>query len=150
MRSRTLIPAFLLVVSACIAPSATAFACGKPGALCGNSIPEGVQCNKGAGWCEPGYYCGRPKGTINTTCLPVPKDCGKAGKLCCPSNAVRPHRANRTGIDPVTGKQEDHRPFCRDGSTCYYDLNLLSTVESPAVLVGEKALPAVGHVQHAQ
>jgi hypothetical protein len=32
--------------------------CGKPWAPCGSAIPAGVRCEKGAGWCQPGYYCG--------------------------------------------------------------------------------------------
>jgi hypothetical protein len=55
----------LLVVSAALAAVATAsrtplaaFDCGAPNALCGASIPSGVRCPKGPGYCSPGYFCG--------------------------------------------------------------------------------------------
>jgi hypothetical protein len=132
------------VLIACIAPAAAAdsaaLECGKPYALCGNSIPAGVQCDKGAGWCEPGYYCGFSKDPRGTMCLPVPKDCGRAGNKCCPSNADKPHRANSTGIDPVTGKEEVREPFCRDGSTCFYDSQSFVRARAPAAIIGENRL----------
>jgi hypothetical protein len=137
MRTHTLVIVVLLVLSACIAPAATAFECGKPHALCGNSIPKGVQCDKGAGWCEPGFFCGFSRDSRGSTCLPVPKDCGRAGNKCCPSNADKPHRANRTGIDPVTGKEELHEPFCRDGSTCFFDSQTFVSAQAPAAIIGE-------------
>jgi hypothetical protein len=77
----------------------TAFECGKPNGSCEIDIlvNRSVTCEKGPGWCQPGYYCCR-----NTTdswgfstgpelCKPIPKDCGKAGYPCCPSNTDAPH-----------------------------------------------------------
>lgn len=66
------------------------FVCGKPYMPCGSAIPEGKKCEKGAGWCESGYYCGFEATTAEPSkCLPLPKDCGKAGSPCCPSNTGR-------------------------------------------------------------
>jgi hypothetical protein len=63
------------------------FECGKPNMPCGLAIPEGNKCEKGPGWCEPGYFCGFETTTAEPSrCLPIPRDCGKAGKPCCPSN----------------------------------------------------------------
>jgi hypothetical protein len=63
------------------------FECGKPNMPCGSAIPEGKKCEKGPGWCEPGYFCGFETTTAEPSkCLPIPKDCGKAGNPCCPSN----------------------------------------------------------------
>jgi hypothetical protein len=137
MIASSVVPLVLLVLSTWLARAATAFECGKPGALCGNSIPVGVQCDNGAGWCEPGYFCGFSKGIKGSTCLLVPKDCGRAGNKCCPSNADKPHRANSTGIDPITGKEEARMPFCRDGSTCFFDSQLFVSAQAPAGLIGE-------------
>ena len=91
------------------------FECGKPYMPCGSAIPDGKKCEKGAGWCESGFYCGYDATTTEPSrCLPVPKDCGKAGQPCCPSNSDSPH----------SGSTEDklqRKPFCKDpNSYCFY------------------------------
>lgn len=95
-----------------LANETAAFECGKPNTPCGNAVPAGVTCSKGAGWCREGYYCGQEGHTSPAKCLPVPKDCGKAGNVCCPSNAATPHKSDTRPFDP--------EPCCRDGSTCIY------------------------------
>lgn len=95
----------------------TAFECGKPNGPCGFDIPANVTCEKGPGWCQPGYYCGRNEtdswggSSGPELCKPVPKECGKAGHPCCPSNTDAPH-----GKDTP---REQRLPFCRDGSSCF-------------------------------
>lgn len=87
--------------------------CGKPLGFCGAYIPDGVTCEKGAGWCKAGHSCMEDKDdNRQLKCLPIPKDCGKAGQPCCPSNADGPH----TKETP----ESERLPFCRDGSTCFY------------------------------
>jgi hypothetical protein len=67
----------------------------------------------GAGWCEPGHFCGYESTTTEPSrCLPLPKDCGKAGQPCCPSNTDSPH----TSLEDKMGR----KPYCKDGSTCFY------------------------------
>jgi hypothetical protein len=96
------------------------FECGKPNGPCGNSIPAGVLCEMGPGWCQPGYFCSKTNAsnilrqqTAQELCLPVPKDCGKAGQPCCPSNTDAPH--------DKAAPQQQRLPFCRDGSSCFFD-----------------------------
>lgn len=96
--------------------------CGIPYALCGGSIPKGIECAKGPGWCQTGYFCGWVKVPLQTAsgdkastlrCLPVPEKCGTAGNVCCPSNAAAPH---------TDGNLENNvfrPPFCTDGSVCF-------------------------------
>jgi hypothetical protein len=91
----------------------SAFECGAPFALCGEDVPKDAKCPKGNGWCQAGHYCASNKTRQDkgqSKCLPVPKDCGKAGNACCPSNTDTPHTASTSG----------RRPFCRDGSTCFF------------------------------
>jgi hypothetical protein len=94
--------------------------CGVPYALCGGSIPDGIKCPNGQGWCQKSYFCGWVKvplqeagkdkaGTLR--CLPVPENCGTVGNECCPSNAVAPH----TQRSDVLGRL----PYCTDGSVCF-------------------------------
>jgi hypothetical protein len=104
------------------AASSTAVECGKPGSPCGADIPAGFTCPKGPGWCQPGYYCGK-QGTSSSgvsLCRPVPANCGKAGKPCCPSNA-KTHHTSSTNKD-------DRLPFCTNGSLCYYSIEPLSMI----------------------
>lgn len=91
-----------------------AFVCGAPNGPCGKDIPASVTCDKGQGWCQPGYYCGSSDNTMvgPSKCLEIPKDCGLPGKPCCPSNANRPH----TSVDDKLKKQ----PFCKNGATCFF------------------------------
>jgi hypothetical protein len=98
----------LAVVGFAVCTACSAFECGAPFALCGESVPKDAKCPKGNGWCQAGHYCGLDKG--QSKCLPMPKDCGKAGNVCCPSNTDTPHNASTNG----------RRPFCRDGSTCFF------------------------------
>jgi hypothetical protein len=42
--------------------------------------------------------------------MPLPKDCGKASKPCCPGNAAKPF------VDP----RKTAKPTCSDGSYCFY------------------------------
>lgn len=89
------------------------FQCGAPNGPCGAAIPAGVQCPKGPGWCQAGYYCGWSKNTDEASrCLPLPESCGKAGHACCPSNTDSPH----TSLDDKLNR----KPFCKDGSYCLY------------------------------
>lgn len=97
-------------------PPAEAFECGKPYMPCGSAIPAGKACpkDKGAGWCQKGYYCGFESTSAEPSrCLPLPEKCGTAGHPCCPSNADSPHSGS------LQDKLE-RKPFCRDGSTCFY------------------------------
>lgn len=96
----------ILLGSECLA-----FECGAPSAPCGQAIPAGVKCEKGKGWCQTGYFCSSEK-VGKAQCQPVPKNCGKAGSVCCPSNTDTPHTAS---TEPL-----DRTPFCRDGSTCFF------------------------------
>jgi hypothetical protein len=108
----------LLIVSALAAADvrgaiAASFVCGAPGARCGSALPKGAKCPNGPGWCQSGYFCGWRDNTAQpSTCLPVPPDCGKAGKDCCPSNTYKPH----TKPDDIFNL----KPFCTDGSYCFY------------------------------
>lgn len=117
-------PTASLASSAANAPAAssTAFECGKPGSLCGADIPAGITCPKGPGWCQPGYYCGKEGSSVGgvSQCRLVPKDCGKAGKPCCPSNANTPHTSST--------EKESRKPFCTDGSYCYYSIEPLTMI----------------------
>jgi hypothetical protein len=108
----------------------TAFECGKRNGPCGFDIPANVTCEKGPGWCQPGYYCGRNEtdswggSSGPKLCKPVPKECGEAGHPCCPSNTDDPH-----GKDTP---REQRLPFCRDGSSCFYErLSLPDIYASP-------------------
>lgn len=103
-----------LLLLAVLGRPTAAFKCGQPNSPCGLDIPKNVTCEKGPGWCEPGYHCSQ-EGPGGIQCLPVPKDCGKAGNQCCPSNADVPHN------DASDKAQTSREPFCRDGSTCWYD-----------------------------
>jgi hypothetical protein len=40
---------------------ADAFECGQPLGPCGEAVPAGVTCPKGAGWCTAGHYWQRPE-----------------------------------------------------------------------------------------
>lgn len=95
-------------------PTPEPFECGKPMMPCGSAIPDGKTCPKGAGWCQPGYFCGFEGSTTEPSrCLPLPKDCGTAGNPCCPSNTDSPH----------SGSMDDklkRKPFCKDSSTCFF------------------------------
>jgi hypothetical protein len=46
----------------------------------------------------------------STRCMPLPKDCGKAGIPCCPGNAAK----------PFTDPKVTPKPTCSDGSYCFY------------------------------
>jgi hypothetical protein len=93
--------------------SAASFECGKPMGPCGTAIPAGVTCDKGPGYCQPGYFCGWEQNTGEPSkCLPVPAKCGQAGNPCCPSNTKTPHTSNEDKL-----KRE---PYCSDGSTCFF------------------------------
>lgn len=106
----------MLLAAAAPAPVAAAsfFVCGAPYAACGKAIPAGVTCTKGPGWCAPGFFCGWNQTTAEASrCLPLPKDCGKVGKACCPSNYKTPH----TQFDD----QFSRLPMCTDPDTaCFY------------------------------
>jgi hypothetical protein len=106
----------------------TAFECGAPQAPCGRDIPEGTTCPKGARWCTAGHYCGYEGD--GSKCTPLPKNCGKAGYECCPSNAETPHTS--------TTKALDREPFCKDGSTCAYNSMALYLSETPDTYAGVK------------
>lgn len=85
--------------------------CGAQGALCGASLSE--QCNtQGTGYCQPGLFCGWTYSDTDrkTVCMPVPKDCGKPGKSCCPGNAKA--AINAAFLTP--------KPTCDSGSHCFY------------------------------
>jgi hypothetical protein len=84
--------------------SVASFTCGAPLALCGRSIPAGTTCPKGAGWCTAGHYCGYTNSS-KVQCVPLPKNCGKAGNVCCPSNTRTPH----TNSTPPLQRM----PFCK-------------------------------------
>uniref|UniRef100_A0A383V6H8 Uncharacterized protein n=1 Tax=Tetradesmus obliquus TaxID=3088 RepID=A0A383V6H8_TETOB len=92
-------------------PLAT-FDCGAPNALCGASIPAGVKCPKGPGDCSSGYFCGWTYSDSDKTtrCMPLPADCGKAGKPCCPGNAAK----------QITDLKNTPKPTCNDGSYCFF------------------------------
>jgi hypothetical protein len=97
-----------------------AFACGKAGSACGASIPAGVQCPKGPGFCEAGTYCGWEFSDTSkkTICMPIPKACGSAeGSPCCPGNARVP--APLTDALP-DGSRPAPKPTCADGLTCFF------------------------------
>lgn len=129
---------FLLLVACWSGASsfADAFECGAPGARCGAHLPEGVSCERGAGWCQPGYYCGYPLDRWTSaqyiTCQPVPEDCGPAGKPCCPSNADMPHTDETDKLS--------RKPFCRDGNTCLFDYLDQSTTPALGGVRGEHHL----------
>jgi hypothetical protein len=94
-------------------PPPDSFKCGAPGAPCGQAIPPGISCPKGPGFCAPGHYCGNETNMVGQPrCLPLPADCGRAGKPCCPNNAEAPHTSE---ADKLARK-----PSCKDGSTCFY------------------------------
>lgn len=101
----------MLVVFLMLCTQCMAFDCGKPFAPCGQAVPEGVKCEKGNGWCEAGHYCSSDK-VAKAQCQPLPKDCGKAGSVCCPSNTDTPHTSDTYPLDRT--------PFCRDGRTCFF------------------------------
>jgi hypothetical protein len=46
----------------------------------------------------------------------LPKNCGKAGYECCPSNAKTPHTSSTNALD--------REPSCSDGSNCIYNPSL--------------------------
>jgi hypothetical protein len=110
-------------------------------------LPAGVTCEKGPGWCEPGYYCGYRLNhdstyTGNTVesiqeikspdgdqrCRPL-GGCGQVGGECCPSNADAPH-TNTT--DKLARK-----PFCRDGNICVWNSSDAATTPTYAGVRGE-------------
>jgi hypothetical protein len=110
-------------------------------------LPAGVTCEKGPGWCEPGYYCGyRLKHdstyTGNTVesikeikspdgdqrCRPL-GGCGQVGGECCPSNADAPH-TNTT--DKLARK-----PFCKDGNICVWNSSDAAATPTYAGVRGE-------------
>jgi hypothetical protein len=89
------------------------FECGKPMGPCGTAIPAGVTCDKGPGYCQPGYFCGWEQNTGQPSrCLPLPAKCGTAGNPCCPSNTKTPHTSNDDKLN--------RQPYCSDGSTCFF------------------------------
>lgn len=98
--------------------------CGRPGDHCG-SAPGGVVfgCPGNPGFCQPGYYCGKDKRSGDSKCMPVPKDCGKFGGPCCPSNAEKPHTSSTAS--------DDRKPFCRDGSLCYFSVEQIYNTNDP-------------------
>lgn len=100
------------VVLACCVVQLSAAECGAPYGPCGSAVPTDVLCEAGPGWCTPGFYCAAENNTAPSKCLPIP-ECGRAGQPCCPSNADTPHH--------VSMQKVDRKPFCRDGSTCFYD-----------------------------
>jgi hypothetical protein len=107
---------FLAVIYFVSCTACSAFECGAPLAVCGEYVPKDAKCAKGNGWCQAGHYCASTESESDKghlKCLPVPKDCGTAGNVCCPSNTDTPHTASTKALDRV--------PFCRDGSTCFYD-----------------------------
>jgi hypothetical protein len=120
-------------------PANATFECGKPLAPCGKALPAGINCPKGAGWCAAGHYCGFPKNSTKAKCKPLPKNCGKAGYECCPSNAETP-QTNAT--NPLNCK-----PFCMDGSTCVYSSGN-STSKSPEVYAGVTGEVWIGQCRH--
>lgn len=69
---------------------------------------------QGQGFCQQGFFCGAPSKRGGPPpalrCLPAPKDCGLAGKPCCPSNLLTRHT-----------RFEDWAcsAFCKDGSVCF-------------------------------
>jgi hypothetical protein len=107
---------------------ATAFECGAPQAPCGREIPAGTTCPKGPGWCTAGHYCGNDKG--DSKCMPLPNNCGKAGNVCCPSNAETPHTSSTYPYD--------REPFCKDGSTCAYFGSDANLGNNPDIYAGVK------------
>lgn len=87
----------------------------------------------------PGYYCAAENNTAPSKCLAIPADCGIAGNPCCPSNTEAPHNASIQKIDK--------KPFCRDGSTCFYDPTApLLTLDIYAGIPGVRTAPAWGLV----
>jgi hypothetical protein len=104
------------LLTCCIAStivSTAAFECGAPLAPCGENLPAGATCPKGAGWCTAGHYCGYPERSFDAQCLPLPKNCGTAGNVCCPSNTKTPHTSEMSALE--------RNPLCTDGSTCVFD-----------------------------
>lgn len=79
--------------------------------LCGLSIPKGITCPQGPGYCQKGFYCGQSKLSLESQCLPVPADCGQVGKACCPSNTLSPNTKEADALKPA---------FCKDGAVCFY------------------------------
>jgi hypothetical protein len=109
-------------------PYAAAVTCGAPLAPCGENLPPGTTCPKGAGWCTAGHYCGYAKGSSKAQCVPIPKNCGTGGNPCCPSNAETPHTSTTPPLD--------RKPFCKDGSSCTYNPLTLSTSMTPDPYAG--------------
>jgi hypothetical protein len=122
------IAAIICCVSLSITPSAAAFTCGAPLAPCGENLPAGTTCPKGAGWCTAGHFCGYAKGESKAKCVPLPKNCGKAGNVCCPSNTKTPHTSETPPLE--------RNPLCTDGSTCVFDPLARSTSMTPDPYAG--------------
>jgi hypothetical protein len=127
MRTLWLSVCFAIIASI---TTANAFECGAPLAPCGEAIPAGTKCPKGAGWCTAGHYCGYPEDSSKAQCVPLPKNRGKAGYECCPSNAATPHTSSTDPLKRI--------PFCKDGSTCKYDFLQQTTSMTPDPYAGVK------------
>jgi hypothetical protein len=97
-------------------------------APCGKSIPAGTTCPKGAcsscaGWCTAGHYCGYPERSWDAQCVPLPKNCGTAGNVCCPSNTRTPHTNSTPSLERI--------PLCTDGSTCEFSPEQSAYIPDP-------------------
>jgi hypothetical protein len=122
--------------------AADSFDCGQPLGPCGEAVPAGVTCPKGAGWCTAGYYCGRDrKGDSKVKCMHLPENCGTAGYDCCPSNAETPHTSDTD--------TSNRTPFCKDGSTCVFNPDSRWTSISPDPHEGVRGEPLTGLTKRA-
>jgi hypothetical protein len=85
--------------------------CGAAGSLCGASLSSSCHLS-GHGYCQPGFFCGWTYSDADrkTVCMPVPKDCGKPGRSCCPGNAAA----------AITDPDATPKPTCSSGSYCFY------------------------------
>jgi hypothetical protein len=127
IRSIRAVALLVSVASACIL-SVPAFECGAPSAPCGENLPAGTTCPKGSGWCTAGHYCGYAERSSKAQCIPLPKNCGTAGNVCCPSNTRTPHTSETPPLE--------RNPLCTDGSTRVFDPVKRSTSMTPDPYAG--------------